>query len=72
MAATIATSPTLAVTARQTLFEGPFTTDPYHPNYDVLPDGKGFIMLRPVEENRQLVMVVNWIQELRRRTGGGK
>jgi hypothetical protein len=25
-------------------------------------------MLRPVEENRQLVMVVNWIEELRRRT----
>ena len=26
-------------------------------------------MLRPVEENRQLVMVVNWIRELRQRTG---
>jgi hypothetical protein len=27
-------------------------------------------MLRPVEEHRQLVMVVNWIEELRRRTAG--
>jgi hypothetical protein len=25
-------------------------------------------MLRPVEEHRQLVMVLNWIEELRRRT----
>jgi eukaryotic-like serine/threonine-protein kinase len=68
MAATVAPSPTLAVTARERLFEGRFTTDPWHPNYDVAPDGKSFVMLRPVEENRQLVMVVNWIEELRRRT----
>jgi hypothetical protein len=27
-------------------------------------------MLRPLEEHRQLVMVVNWIEELRRRTVG--
>ena len=47
-------------------------TDPWHPNYDVWPDGKSFVMLRPVEENRQLVMVVNWIKELRQRTGKAK
>ena len=70
MAARIATSPSFAVTGRDTLFEGPFTTDPYHPNYDVAPDGKSFVMVRPVEENRRLVMVVNWIQELRQRTRG--
>jgi hypothetical protein len=42
----------------------------WHPNYDVAPDGKSLVMLRPVEEHRQLVMVVNWIEELRRRTAG--
>jgi serine/threonine-protein kinase len=72
MAATVVTSPALAVTGREKLFEGPYTTDPFHPNYDVAPDGKSFVMLRPVEGNRQLVMVLNWVQELRRRTGGGK
>jgi serine/threonine-protein kinase len=72
IAATIATSPSLLVTARETLFEGPFATDLYHPNYDVAPDGRSFVMVRPVEENRQLVMVVNWIQELRQRTKGFK
>ncbi|HEV8124772.1 MAG TPA: protein kinase [Gemmatimonadales bacterium] len=71
VAATITGSQTPVVTGRETLFEGPFATDLYHPNYDVAPDGS-FIMVRPVEENRHLVMVVNWIQELRQRTGGGK
>jgi serine/threonine-protein kinase len=72
IAATLATVPTLAVTAREVLFEGPFATDPYHPDYDVGTDGRSFVMIRPVEENRQLVMVVNWSEELRRRAGGSK
>ena len=72
VAATVVTSPALAVTGREKLFEGPYTTDPFHPNYDVAPDGRSFVMLRPVEGNRQLVMVLNWIEELRRRTVGGK
>jgi Tol biopolymer transport system component len=68
-AATIATGPSLAVRARQLLFEGPFATDEYHPNYDVAPGG-GFVMIRPVEANRQLTVAVNWSQELQRRVGG--
>jgi Tol biopolymer transport system component len=72
VAATVATSSSFAVAARETLFEGPYATDLYHPNYDVAPDGSSFVMIRPAEENRHLVVVVNWIQELRQRTGGGK
>jgi serine/threonine-protein kinase len=68
VAATIVTSPALAVTARDPLFDGPFATDVYHPNYDVEPDDRTFVMVRPVAENRQLVLVVNWLQELRQRT----
>ena len=68
MAANVAASPALAVSGRDTLFTGRFTTSPWHQNYDVSPDGKSFVMLRPVEEHRQLVMVLNWIEELRRRT----
>jgi Periplasmic component of the Tol biopolymer transport system len=70
MVATVATSPVLAVTARDSVFEGPFATDVYHPNYDVAADGRTFVMVRPVEEGRHVVMVLNWLQELRRRTGG--
>ncbi|MEO8030314.1 MAG: protein kinase [Gemmatimonadota bacterium] len=70
LAAGITTSPALAVNSRDTLFEGPYLTDLYHPNYDVAPDGRSFIMVRPVEATRQLVVVVNWLEELRRRTAG--
>jgi Tol biopolymer transport system component/tRNA A-37 threonylcarbamoyl transferase component Bud32 len=69
IAATILTSPALAVTSRAVLFDGPFETDIYHPNYDVVMNGESFIMVQPVEANRQLVMVVNWLEELRQRTG---
>jgi serine/threonine-protein kinase len=71
IAATVATAPSLAVTTREVLFEGPYATDVYHPNYDVAPGG-GFVMVRPVEEGRQLVVAVNWSQELRQRIGGSK
>ena len=69
IAADIITSPALAVTSRTVLFEGSFETDIFHPNYDVVLNGESFIMVRPVEANRQLVMVVDWLRELRHRTG---
>ena len=72
MAAAIATSPALSVTSRQMLFQGPYATDLYHPNYDVAPDGKSFIMVRTAEDSRRLVIVLNWVQELRQRVGGAK
>ena len=69
MAARIARTPALGVTGRDTLFEGRYATDPWHPNYDVTPDGRHFVMLQPVEENRDMILVVNWAEELRRRLG---
>ncbi len=67
MAATIATTPALAVTARDTLVQGSYMRDPWHANYDVFPDGQGFLLLRPVESNRQVVLVFGWTGELRAR-----
>ena len=72
MSANVALSPELSITARQILFDAPFTTDPYHPNFDVAPDGKSFVMIRPMYEDRQMVMVVNWAEELKQRVGGKK
>ena len=72
MAATLATGAAPAVIGREQVFEGDFASDLFHPNYDVTADGQTFIMIRPVEENRGIVLVVNWIEELRRRTGGGR
>jgi serine/threonine-protein kinase len=70
--ATIATTPSLRVTGRRVLFSGPYASDVFHPNYDVAPDGKSFLMVRPVDQSRGLVMVVNWASELRRRVGGAQ
>ena len=72
MVATVTTSPRLAVSAPELVFQGPYATESYHPNYDVAPDGRSFVMIRPVEQNRQLVVAVNWSEELRRRLGGGR
>ena len=72
LAATIVTSPSLQVADRVTVFNGPFVTDVYHPNYDVEPDGQTFVMVRPLETDRGIVLVVNWLQELRQRTSGRK
>jgi serine/threonine-protein kinase len=72
LAVTIRRAPALAVAGRDTLFEGDYPTDLWHPNYDVAPDGRHFVMVRPVEENRELVLVVNWTDELRRRIGVGR
>jgi eukaryotic-like serine/threonine-protein kinase len=72
LAARVVTSPSFAVLGRDTLFDAPYTSDLFHANYDVAPDGKSFVMIRPVEQERQLIMVVNWIEELRQRTKGAK
>jgi len=73
MVATVVTAPSLAIASREAAFDGPFATDNYHPNYDIAPDGRSFVMIHPVEEGRQLVLVANWRDELRQRTrGGGK
>jgi len=72
MAARVVTAPSFAVLGRDTLFDAPYTSDLFHPNYDVAPDGKSFVMIRPVEQDRQLIMVVNWIEELRQRTSAAR
>ena len=57
VSATIATSPTLTVTRRERLF--PITdivaTGP-HPNYDISPDGKTFVMVRRSPSARIVVL----------------
>jgi hypothetical protein len=50
------------------LFEGSFfSVVMAHPSYDVAPDGKHFVMLR-MDDVGQIVVVMNWLNELRART----
>ncbi len=67
--ATLSTTPALGVATRRDLFSGPFAADVYHPDYDIAPDGKSFVMVKPAQDRRRLVLVTNWARELRRRMG---
>jgi eukaryotic-like serine/threonine-protein kinase len=64
IAATILTSPQLAVGTRRMLFEHAFVTDGNHTNYDVSPDGKSFVFLQEPQDQAQLFVVLNWDKEL--------
>ncbi|MGH7503444.1 MAG: protein kinase domain-containing protein [Longimicrobiales bacterium] len=63
------TNPGFAITSRRVLFSANFDLHPYHPNYDVTADGRRFVMIKPGNQESQVVVIVNWIEELRRRLG---
>jgi Tol biopolymer transport system component len=61
MAASVTTNPSFSVTATELLFEGNYQTGVGHPSYDVMPDGKSFVMLRPVSgRSEEIVVIHNW------------
>jgi serine/threonine-protein kinase len=70
MAVPVATTPTFSAGTPHLLFEGPFRTDGPMRNYDVTPDGQRFLMVqevqRPPARVSQMVLVQNWVEELKR------
>ena len=58
----------LSVGFPRVLFEGDFFVGNYHPMYDVAADGR-FLMIRTPDEElpRQIHVILNWFEELRRR-----
>jgi serine/threonine-protein kinase len=58
------------VTTRSVLFADTFDQS-NATNYDVLPGG-GFVMLQSPGEAEDLTVLVNWISEIRRRSGAGR
>jgi serine/threonine-protein kinase len=66
LAASVTTSPAFSVTARAVLFSGDYSGNAGHAPFDVSPDGKSFLMLRPVAANsEEIVVIPNWAAELR-------
>ncbi|HXH28777.1 MAG TPA: hypothetical protein VNL37_07010, partial [Candidatus Polarisedimenticolia bacterium] len=60
MSATVRTAPQFQVTGRSKLFETDFL------DYDVMPDGRSFVLLQPVRDASQsLFVVLNWFDHLR-------
>jgi Tol biopolymer transport system component len=70
VAAAIRTTPTFEVTARQPLFSlGPLVLNPFHTSYETLPDGQGFMFMRPPSagasaKQPSLVLVERWFTDL--------
>ena len=71
MTVSITTEPSFTPSKPVTLFEAQYElTAPGYPNYDVTPDGQTFVMIKRSEQEpapRQLNLVVNWLEELKRR-----
>jgi Tol biopolymer transport system component len=66
LAASVTTNATFSVTAREMLFAGDYSLAYGHAPFDVSPDGKSFLMLRPVVAGgEQIVVIPNWTTELR-------
>ena len=66
--ATIQISPDFRVLARDTAFsvQSYNLAAPVHAAYDVAPDGKHLLLIRPVRAENDLVLVHNWLTEVRR------
>ncbi len=68
MAVPITTQSGFSAGEPRLLFEGRFERFERHPGYDVSPDGQRFLMVRtpPESEPRQINVVLNWFEELKR------
>jgi Tol biopolymer transport system component len=72
MAVDLQTTPALRASPPRMLFEGAYALT----SYDVSPDGQRFLMVKPPAvqpaPSDQLIVVVNWLDELRGRVPLGK
>ena len=75
MAAQVKTEPTFSNSKPKILFQGKYITGySENPEWDISPDGKRFLMIKPPgittsEEGRiqKINIVLNWFQELKER-----
>lgn len=69
MVASFASEPQVSFSPSRILFEGRYAVDPFNNdarNYDVMPDGQHFVMVRADEEAVEIRVVLNWTEELKR------
>src|SRR5688500_9181349 len=67
MAASISIDSTFSLTRRDTLFADVFLRGVERSNYDVVENGREFLMIRRSQEQQRAVVVVGWLDELRER-----
>jgi len=72
MRAEVQTRPAFVVGARRRLFStAAYVGSPVSRMYALSPDGSRFVFMKGEASARQLIVVVNWFEELKRRTSGG-
>lgn len=65
-AATLSATGAPSVETRRLVFDQAYVQDPTHVMYDVAPDGKSFLMLRPTDDSSsEIVVVLHWDEVLR-------
>ena len=76
MAVDVTLQPTFTAGKPHVVFEGPFTSTAYLRNYDLTPDDRRFFMVQLKETSepplREMILVQNWFQELKRRVPPAK
>ena len=75
MAVQVMLQPAFSAGRPAVLFEGPWLLGEALSNFDVSPDGRRFLMLKDADRDqdaRQIVVIQNWFEELKRRMAGGK
>ncbi len=63
----VETEPAFTTGNREVLFERPLRSYTNRATYDIHPDGDRFVMVTSGEGSANLVIVLNWFEELRRR-----
>ena len=69
MAADIQTAPTFSIGVRRELFEHSYVGNVDHTNYDVHPETGEYVMIRGSDEPTELIVTLNWFEELKERAG---
>lgn len=71
VAVAVTTGDRFTMGATRTLFEGPYQSagSGAGAEISISGDGKRFVMLRPADEESRIVVVTNWLTELRARLG---
>lgn len=69
----VETEPMFTSGARKVLFEDVYVRRYQHTNYDIHPDNKRFVIIKPSERiSTEMIVVLNWFEELRRLFPPGK
>jgi hypothetical protein len=56
----------ISIAGRDSLFPDRYASyDATHPNYDVHPDGKRFVVVDDATDQARVEVVTNWLTELR-------